>query len=118
MATSHPDHALISSNDVEGTAVYDESRKKIGEIDHLMIDKLSGRVIYAILSFGGFMSLRNQHYPLPWDALSYDVELAGFRTKVREVDLRDAPEFNDDFRSSREWERRLHDYYTRHYWGT
>ena len=40
MATSHPDHALISSNDVEGRAVYDESRRKIGEIDHLMIDKL------------------------------------------------------------------------------
>ena len=118
MATSHPDHALISSNDVEGAAVYDESRKKIGEIDHLMIDKLSGRVVYAVLSFGGFMSLRLQHYPLPWDALSYDAELAGFRTKVREVDLRDAPEFSDDFRSSREWERRLHDYYARHYWGT
>lgn len=118
MATSHPDHALISSNDVEGAAVYDEFQKKIGEIDHLMIDKLSGRVVYAVLSFGGFMSLRRQHYPLPWDALSYDVELAGFRTEVREVDLRDAPEFSDDFRSSREWERRLHDYYARHYWGT
>lgn len=118
MATSHPDHALISSSDVEGTAVYDESGKKIGEIDHLIIDKLSGRVIYAILSFGGFMSLRHQHYPLPWDALIYDVELAGFRTSIREADLRDAPEFNDDLRSGREWERRLHDYYARHYWGT
>ena len=36
------------------------------------------------------MSLRHQYYPLPWDALSYDIELAGFRTKVREADLRDA----------------------------
>lgn len=118
MDTSHPDHALISSNDVEGVVVYDEENKKIGEVDHLMIDKLTGRVIYAVLSFGGFLTLKHQHYPLPWDALKYDVELAGFRTKIREADLRDAPEFSDDARKSRDWERRLQAHYDRHYWGT
>jgi sporulation protein YlmC with PRC-barrel domain len=43
-ATAHPDHLLISSEDVEGTDVYGVDGKKIGEIDHLMIDKVTGRV--------------------------------------------------------------------------
>ena len=43
-ATAHPNHQLISSEDVEGTSVFSISQEKIGEIDHLMIDKLSGKV--------------------------------------------------------------------------
>jgi uncharacterized protein YrrD len=43
-ATAHPNHQLIASEDVEGTDVYDLKGSKIGEIDHLMIDKVSGRV--------------------------------------------------------------------------
>jgi hypothetical protein len=42
--------------------------KNIGEIDHLIIDKLSGRVAYAVMSFGGFMGLGHSHYPIPWGA--------------------------------------------------
>jgi sporulation protein YlmC with PRC-barrel domain len=53
-ATVHPNHTLISSEDVEGTNVYDPAGTKIGDIDHLMIDKVSGRVTYAVMSFGGF----------------------------------------------------------------
>ena len=54
-ATTHPNHALISSDDVHDTDVYGRGDEKIGEIDHLMIEKISGKVSYAILSFGGFM---------------------------------------------------------------
>jgi hypothetical protein len=61
-ATAHPNHQLISSEDVEGTNVYDMKGGKIGEIDHLMIDKISGRVTYAVMSFGGFLGLRHSHY--------------------------------------------------------
>jgi hypothetical protein len=42
---------------------------KIGDIDHLMIDKVSGRVNYAVMSFGGFIGLGHSHYPIPWNAL-------------------------------------------------
>ena len=62
-ATAHPNHQLISSEDVEGVNVYDMQGKKIGEIDHLMIDKISGRVTYAVMSFGGFLGLGHSHYP-------------------------------------------------------
>ena len=55
MITAHPNHALISSEDVEGTAVFNRKGDKIGEIDHLMINKVSGHVTYAVMSFGGFL---------------------------------------------------------------
>ena len=54
-ATAHPDHRLISSEDVQGTEVYGIGDKAIGEIDHLLIEKVSGRVAYAVMSFGGLI---------------------------------------------------------------
>lgn len=53
---------------VEGTNVYDLKGSKVGEIDHLMIDKISSRVTNAVMSFGGFLGLGHSHYPLPWAA--------------------------------------------------
>ena len=59
-ATAHPNHRCISSEDVQGTEVYGPDGKNIGEIDHLIIDKISGRVGYAVMSFGGFLGLGSQ----------------------------------------------------------
>lgn len=63
----HPNHNFISSEDVEGTNINDRSGNSIGEVDHLMIDKVFGRVIYAVANFGGFLGLGlgHSHYPLP-----------------------------------------------------
>jgi len=60
----HPNHQLISNEDVEGTNVYDPKGSKIGEIDHLMIDKVSGRVASAVMSFGGSIGLGHSHRPI------------------------------------------------------
>lgn len=118
MATAHPNHALISSEDVEGTKVFDKTGTKIGDVDHLIIDKISGRVIYVVVSFGGFLSLGHGHYPLPWEAFSYDTVLEGFRTDVSEQQVHDAPEFSDDAWQSRDWERRVYEHYdVPPYWG-
>ena len=110
-STAHPNHQLISSEDVEGTNVYDLKGKEIGEIDHLMIDKMSGRVAYGVISFGGFMGLGHSHYPVPWGALKYDTSLGGFRTNITEQQLKDAPEFSDDTWGDRDWESRTHKHY-------
>jgi PRC-barrel domain protein len=116
-ATAHPDHLLISSEDVEGTGVYDIDGEKIGEIDHLMIAKFSGRVTYAVMSFGGFLGLGHSHYPLPWDTLKYNPKLAGYETNVTEAQLRDAPAFSDDSWTDRSWETKTHSHYNvRPYW--
>ena len=90
-ATVHPNHQLISSEDVEGTNVYGPDGKKIGEVDHLLIDKVSGRVAYAVISFGGFLGLGHSHYPVPWAALKYDPGLGGYVTGITEQQLKDAP---------------------------
>jgi len=110
-ATVHPNHRLISSEDVEGTNVYDARAKSIGEVDHLMIDKVSGRVAYGVISFGGFLGLGHSHYPVPWTALTYDTSLGGFRTNITEQQLKDAPEFSDDSWGDRNWETRTHQHY-------
>jgi hypothetical protein len=57
--------SLIGSDKVEGTAVYGANDTKIGSIERVMIDKMSGRVSYAVLSFGGFLGIGDDHYPFP-----------------------------------------------------
>ena len=61
---------LIGSDKVEGTAVYGADEQQIGSIERVMIDKRSGKVSYAVLSFGGFLGIGDDHYPLPWNSLS------------------------------------------------
>lgn len=117
-ATQHPDRNLVSSEDVEGTYVYDPNGNHIGSVDHLMIDKLSGNVAYAVIGFGGFAGLGESHYPVPWSKLKYDTSLGGFRTDITEQQLRDAPEFSDDSWTDRDWETRTHQHYAApEYWG-
>ncbi|SMX58429.1 conserved hypothetical protein with Photosynthetic reaction centre domain (PCR-barrel) [Bradyrhizobium sp. ORS 285] len=105
---------LIGSDKVEGTAVFGADDNKIGTIERVMIDKLSGRVSYAVLAFGGFLGLGNEHYPLPWQSLKYDTRLGGYVTGVTEDQLRGAPKYSDE----REWDwgdlatgRKVDDYY-------
>ena len=108
---------LIGSDKVEGTPVYRTNGDEVGQIERVMIDKLSGKVAYAVMSFGGFAGLGHSHYPIPWGALTYDKSLGGFRTNITEQQLRDAPEFSDDSWEDRDWETRTHQYYgTPTYW--
>ena len=117
-ATVHPDHQLISSSDVEGTEVYDQQGNHIGEVDHLMIDKLSGRIGYAVISFGGFLGIGEGHHPVPWSVLKYDTSLGGYRTNITEQQLKDAPQYSDDSWGDRTWESRTHQHYSApEYWG-
>src|SRR5438067_13848835 len=88
--------SLIGSDKVEGTAVYGADKTKIGSIERVMIDKLSGKVSYAVLSFGGFLGIGNDHYPLPWQSLKYDTNLGGYVTGVTETQLKGAPKYSND----------------------
>ena len=56
--------SLIGSDKVEGAAVYGGYNKTIGQIERIMIDKLTGKVAYAVLTFGGFMGIGEDYYPL------------------------------------------------------
>jgi hypothetical protein len=87
---------LIGSDKVEGTAVYGADSQKIGTIERVMIDKVSGQVRYAVLSFGGFLGIGNDHYPLPWQSLKYDTNLGGYVTGITEDRLRGAPKYTTE----------------------
>jgi len=83
--------SLIASDRVEGTAVYDARGKRIGKVEHLVIDKAGGRVAYAVLSFGGFLGIGASRYPIPWPMLSYDETLGGYRVDITDDQLKNAP---------------------------
>jgi hypothetical protein len=88
--------SLIGSDKVEGTAVYGADDTKIGSIERVMIDKMSGKISYAVLSFGGFLGIGDDHYPLPWQSLKYDTNLVGYRTGITEDQLKGAPKYSND----------------------
>ena len=116
-ATVHPNRQLISSEDVKGTDVYATDGTPIGDVEHLLIDKVSGRVAYAVIRFGGFLGLGHSHYPVPWSALKYDVNLAGYVTGITEHQLRDAPAFSDESWGDRNAEAAVHKHYgVPNYW--
>ena len=79
----------------------------------------SGRVPYAVISFGGFLGLGHSHYPVTWAALKYDPNLGGYITGITEEKLKDAPAFSDDAWSNRSWEAQVHKHYNAPpYWGS
>ena len=111
---------LIESDRVEGTTVYDPQDNHIGSIKRLMIEKVSGRVAYAVMSFGGFLGMGAEQHSIPWNKLTYDTNLGGYRTDITEQQLRGAPAFSRDANydwSDRNRERELHSHYgARPYW--
>jgi sporulation protein YlmC with PRC-barrel domain len=86
-------HSLIASDKVEGTAVYRSNGDKVGRIERVMIDKETGKVAYAIMSFGGFMGIGQDHYPLPWSLLKFNPRLDGYEINISEQQLEDAPTY-------------------------
>jgi hypothetical protein len=103
--------SMVSSDDVNGTAVYSPTGDHLGEIDHLMIEKQSGQIAYAVMSFGGFLGIGSEHHPLPWKKLSYDTSLGGFVTDVTAEQLTGAPARSDRWYEDRDYARQSYDYY-------
>jgi hypothetical protein len=97
MAIEDETVSLIGSDKVQGTAVFDADGNNIGSIERLMIEKTSGRVSYAVLSFGGFLGIGDDHYPLPWPSLKYNVELGGYQTMVTVDQIKGAPKADGDW---------------------
>ncbi len=111
--------ALIGSDKVEGTAVYGSDERKIGNVQRVMIDKISGKVAYAVVSFGGFLGMGEDYYPMPWSNLKYDTRLDGYRVAITEDQLRRAPKFNrntDWDWSDRSRDRSVYGYYKTPLW--
>jgi len=89
-------HRFVASDRVEGTLVRRFDGTKIGTIERLMIDKVSGKVAYAVLGFGGFIGLGVKHLPVQWDRMKYAVALDAYEINLSDEQLSRAPLFEGD----------------------
>ncbi len=104
--------SLIAADKVEGTEVYNRQGEKLGTIDDVMIDKVSGRAIYGIMSFGGFLGMGEKYHPVPWSALTFDQNKGGFVIDADKSRLEKAPTYEgDDFQWTADYGRRVDQYY-------
>ncbi len=105
---------LIESDRVEGTSVYDLAGKEIGSIKRIMIEKITGKAVYAVMSFGGFLGMGTDEHTIPWNKLTYDTDLGGFRVDITQEQLKGAPTFyrEDNYAwGDRKREGELYDYW-------
>ena len=111
--------SLIAAQKVNGTAVFNLAGEKLGTVDDIMIDKVSGRAIYAVMSFGGFLGMGEKFHPLPWTTLKYDEQQGGYVVNLDKNRLQDAPTYDrgSDFTWTPEYGRRVDKFYkTPSYW--
>ena len=88
------DHKLILASRVEHTAVFNETGERMGHVEDLSIDRIDGTVIYAIMSFGGFLGIGKRFHPLPWSMLTYDPQRAGYVVPLDRAALEGAPDYD------------------------
>ena len=105
---------IIESDRVEGTAVFDRNAHQIGTIKRLLIEKVSGRVLYVDVTFGGFLGVGVHQHTIPWAKLVYDREFGGYRTDITEEQIRGAPPFSGD---DEIWKDRKREQQVRDYWN-
>src|SRR6202521_1355997 len=84
---------LIPSDKVEGTAVYNRQGEHLGKVYNFMVDKYTGQVAYAVMSFGGFLGIGDSYHPLPWKVLTYDTRLDGYVIDLDRERLKNAPRY-------------------------
>lgn len=111
--TSITSGTLIASEKVRNTSVYNLAGEKLGSISDIMIDKVSGRAIYALMSFGGFLGMGENYHPIPWSALHYDQEKGGYMINLDKRQLEQAPSYDSssDFQWTPEYGRKVDTYY-------
>ncbi|WP_374447916.1 PRC-barrel domain-containing protein [Stella sp.] len=106
--------SLIAADRVEGTAVYNRQGDHLGAIKTVMIDKPSGKVAYAVMSFGGFLGIGEKYHPLPWSMLTYHRGQRGYVVDLDKAQLEGAPSYDaatpPDY-DDPAWGRKVHDYY-------
>ena len=84
---------LIASNKVEGTRVYNRQGENLGTVHNFMVNKRSGQVEYAVMSFGGFLGMGESYHPLPWKSLTYDTRQGGYVVDIDKNKLQAAPSY-------------------------
>jgi sporulation protein YlmC with PRC-barrel domain len=120
MTTLSGHTSAIRAKKVIGTSVKDPTGKKLGEIEDIVLDKQSNNIMFAVVSFGGFLGLAEKYHPLPWPSLDYDEGENSYTVNVTEEQLRSAPSDSIDEltkNDGRAYRDRTYEYYrTPRYW--
>jgi sporulation protein YlmC with PRC-barrel domain len=107
-------HTLVPSDRVEGTPVYGRNSEKLGTIERLMLDKMTGKVAYAVVKHGSMFTASLHHYPLAWDMLKYNSQHRCYDTTLSLNEMRNGPcELDNTF----DWGDRSLAETQPHYWG-
>jgi sporulation protein YlmC with PRC-barrel domain len=84
-------HTLVPSDRVEAATVYGRDGDKIGTVERLMLEKLTGTVAYAVVKCSGFLGTDQHHYPVPWSSLKYNSARKSYETTLTREELRSGP---------------------------
>ena len=111
---------VMSASTLTGDKVVNTAGEDLGKIQDVMIDTPTGRVAYAVLSFGGFLGMGDKLFAIPWDRLSLDEENKRFVLNIDRAKLEMAPGFDKDNwpdMADPSWGSRIYSYYGSHpYW--
>jgi sporulation protein YlmC with PRC-barrel domain len=114
-STGHgPGPALMGADTLLGNDVYNAANEKLGSIKEFMIDMASGRISYAVLSYGGFLGMGDRLFAVPWRALKLDTVNHRFTLDASKEKLKNAPGFDKDHWPSmadRTWVSDVHTFY-------
>ena len=113
-----PGPSLMGADTLLGNDVYNNDGEDLGDIKEFMIDMASGKVAYAVLSYGGLMGMGDKLFAVPWEALALDTENKRFTLDTRKDALKDAPGFDKDHwpsMSDQTWASGVHKFYGTRY---
>lgn len=105
---------VLSASTLDDDDIYNLKGQKLGSIKEIMLDINTGRVCYVVLSFGGFLSMGEKLFAVPWSALTVDTENKRFLMDTDEERLKEAPGFDTDNwpnMADPTWEKKVHSYY-------
>jgi sporulation protein YlmC with PRC-barrel domain len=92
-APDRTDHRFILSSRVNGTPVFDRDGNEVGHVEDLSIERVSGKTVYVIMAFGGFLGIGEKFHPIPWTLLDYDPDRAGYVVPLDKAALQAAPSY-------------------------
>jgi sporulation protein YlmC with PRC-barrel domain len=115
-----PGPELMGANTLQGEDVYNAKGEDLGDVKEIMIDMRSGRIAYAVLSFGGVLGMGTKLFAVPWSALKLDTVNKRFTLDINKGQLEGAPGFDKDAwprMSDRTCATQVHSYYkVKPYW--
>jgi sporulation protein YlmC with PRC-barrel domain len=109
-----PGPSLMGADTLLGEDVYNHHDEKLGDIKEIMLDMRNGKVAYAVLSFGGFLSVGEKLFAVPWNAFTLDTKNHRFVLQADRAKLEAAPGFdkgNWPNMADETWAREIHNYY-------